>query len=469
MVSAYAMADGAVVIGVGHSWTKSFGKTPFESKPTISVDNPGVASISWQGGESGSLVITGVEEGEAVVTVKGKVRVTSLGTGGGALTVKDVSGKIWVKVIKAAEYSKIAVLWVKQKMSIKFPKGMKLGSKSPNNSNPAVVSVRRNSSKQITLVGRKKGRSTLTFKLLIKKKDGKVKEVPGTIWVKVKDGKPPKKEKFVRIGWDDLFIGEIVLVDAGPGLDLAPDDEDSGTAVALVDWPGIEGVGCTFTPSGKNYGDIGDLAIENDTDKPVTVTIPPGLLLDSADPAVQDLYVADVPTETPYAGAKDIDRPITIKPGGTYVAKDLPGFCPDFEKKPPQTGDTEIYACQQPDEKSKVLLDTIEAVKKLDVGSLKLQVFEDDKTRAMVAQGSLWMVDSRIDEVKDNEVSADDLSSRFYETFVTSAKEALDKMSPDDRKKAEQLVKDDIKTIVGATSFVAKQSRPKKTAPKVAG
>ena len=179
--------DGAVTIGVGHSWTKSFGKTPFESKPKISVDKPAIASVSWRGEESGTLVITGNKEGDAVVTLKGKVRVTNLGTGGGTITVKDVTLTVPVKVVAADEYSKLVILYVGQKMSIKFPKGMKLGAKSPSNSNPAVVSVRRNSSKQLTLRGRKKGESWLRFKLLVGKK-GKEKKVPGTIWVRVKEG-----------------------------------------------------------------------------------------------------------------------------------------------------------------------------------------------------------------------------------------------------------------------------------------
>ncbi len=44
----------------------------------------------------------------------------------------------------------------------------------------------------------------------------------------------------------------------------------------------------TFIPSGRNYGNIGDLILTNTTDKDVSVTVPPGLLLDSNDPKIQD-------------------------------------------------------------------------------------------------------------------------------------------------------------------------------------
>ncbi len=458
-----AAADGSVTIGVGHSWTKSFGKVPFESKPTISVDQPNIASVSWTGGESGSLVVTGVEEGEAVVTITGKVRVVNFGTGNKPIaTVKDVTAKVYVTVVEDAEYMKLVILHVKEKISVKFPKNMKLSAKGITNSNPKIASVRRNSSKQLTIRGKKVGETWLRFKLLISKKGKKDKEVPATIKVRVIAGKP--KKKYSRTGWDDLYIGEIIIVNPGVGMDEygQPTEEwkkkqKEREVSRLTDWPGQEGVVCSFVPSGRNYGDIGDLVIENDSNKPVTVTVPEGLLLDSGDPAVQDLYVADVPTETVCDGAKEIGKPITIEPDGMYVIKELPGFCPDFEKDPPETDNEGIYACKQPDEKAEALLDTVKLVKELDVGTMKLEVFEEDKARAMVAQGSLWMVDSEIDETKGNEVSAKDLSEKFFGSFAESAKDKLEAMTPEKREQVEELVKDDIKKIVEATSFVAKK------------
>jgi len=302
---------------------------------------------------------------------------------------------------------------------------------------------------------------------LLVEKDGEEKEVPGTIWVQVVAGKPPKRH--VKMGWDGLPAGQIVILkpaEGKPPKTKPKPKPKKDRRVGLLDWPGKEGVYCTFDPSGRNYGDIGDLIIENDTDEPATVTIPPCMLLETSDPAVQDLYVADVPTETPCSGAKEIGKPITVEPGGAHVVEHASGFCPDFEKNPPKQGDEDVYACKQPDEKSKTLLETIECAKKLDVGTLKLEVFAEKKATAMVTQGSLWAVDSEIDEEKGNEVSAEDLASRFFSSFAGSAKESLDEMSPENRKEAEKLVKDDIRKIVEATSFVAKQSRDRMTARK---
>jgi len=450
-VPARATAEGGVIVKVGHSWTKPFGKTPFESKPRVTVDKPDIASVSWRGEESGTLVITGIEEGEAVVTITGRIRVAGLGAGGG-LTVKDYTAKVPVKVTGPDEYSKLVILHVKQKMSITFPKGMKLGPKSPKNSNPSVVFVRRNSSKQLTLRGKKKGESWLTFKLLVEQ-DGEEKEVSGTLWVKVIAGKPKKGKKRIKKGWDDLFIGEIIMLSL-----TVPAEE--GT----LDWPGTEGVYCTFVPSGQNYGDIGDLIIENDTDEAVTVTVPPGMLLDSSDPAVQDLYVADIPTESPCSGAEDIHTPITIPAGGTYVISHVPGVCPDAELSPPEAGATDIYTARPPDDKADVVLAAIDAAKKFDVGTMKLQVFEEDKAREMLCQGAVWSADSEVDDVDGNEVTEDGLADRFFDAFVRSAGPSLDAMTPEERQEAEDLVRDETRSIVAAACFIGKASSAGATA-----
>jgi hypothetical protein len=182
--------------------------------------------------------------------------------------------------------------------------------------------------------------------------------------------------------------------------------------------------------------------------------------LDSSEPGVQDLYIANVPSETPCSGADEIGRPISIDPGETHVIANVPGFCPDFELKPPDEGVTDIYTARPPDEKAKTLLATIEAVKQFDTGSVKLEVFEEKKARQMMCQGACWLADSQIDEVKGNEVSGEQLADRFWGVFATSAGEKLAKMTPGSRKKAEDLVKKDIKEIVAATSFVAKRGVP---------
>ncbi len=141
----------------------------------------------------------------------------------------------------------------------------------------------------------------------------------------------------------------------------------------------------------------------------------------------------------------------------------LSGFCPDHEKAPPKKDDTAIYTCSQPDKKASTLLATIGLAGTIDVSSLKLSVFETPKAAAMMTQGALWMVDSKIDEVKDNEVSDKDLSDKFYGTFAVSAKASLDKMTPENRQRAETIVRSDISKIVAAISFVSKQRAGEKT------
>jgi len=176
----------------------------------------------------------------------------------------------------------------------------------------------------------------------------------------------------------------------------------------------------------------------------------------SFEPKVQDLYVADVPTRTPCAGAAKIGKPVPVGPGQTHVISDIPGFCPDFELDPPKPGDSGTYAVRPPDKKAKPLLAALERVKKFDIGKMKLDIFKADQTRRMLAQGTLWMVDSHIDDVKGNEVTEQKLTDRLFTTFEKSAGESLKKMPPKKRAAAEKLVKNDIKEIVKGISFVSK-------------
>jgi len=213
-------------------------------------------------------------------------------------------------------------------------------------------------------------------------------------------------------------------------------------------WTLGNGILFSFIPSGGNYGDIGDLLITNTTESPATVTVPPGLLFASSDPAVQDLYAADVPTPEPQTGAASIGKPISIDPGHTYVISDIPGFCPDFELDPPKPGADGTFTVLPPDKKAKPLLAALRRVKKFDVGKLKLEVFGADQTRRMLAQGTMWMVDSRADDVKENEVTEQKLTARFWTTFEQSAADSLKKMPPKKRDAAKKLVKNDIAEIV---------------------
>jgi hypothetical protein len=467
---------GTVVVGEGHSKSASFGKVPLESKPKIKSKDPSIATVAWKGEESGSLVVTGVKEGTTKVMVTGKIRVVEIGPGAKKiLTVKPYKAIVTVKVIKSEKYTKLVVIHVKQKMSIKFPKRYRKAS-PVKNSNRRVVTVTSQTRTRITIRGVKVGESWLTFLLEVKLKNGKKKKVPANILVRVIAGKPAKGKEHFTAGWDDLFIGEIILVNPGPGMDKhgkpipkpEDEDEDDEEVGMLQDWPAQEGVYCSFQASGRNYGAIGDMTIENSTDTPVTVTVPPGLLLDSDNPKVQDLYVADVPTEKPCAGAKEIGTPITIAPNASYAIKDIPGFCPDGEKAPPaaETNGQSVYTACKPDEKADTLLEAVAAVKKMDVGNLKLDVFKEDKARAMIAQGALWQVDSKIDEEPDNDFTSATLKTRFFEAFTASAKESLEKMPAKKRETVESVVKDDIKKIVAAADFVTKQTTSKPAVKK---
>ena len=222
-------------------------------------------------------------------------------------------------------------------------------------------------------------------------------------------------------------------------------------------WGWSQGLRVVFVPSGKNYGDIGDLVVTNTTAKEVTFTVPQGMLLDSSDAAVQDLYVADVPTETPCSGAEMLDKPTTLGPRETRIYEDVPGFCADLELAVPAEGDCTIYTAREPDDKSRVLLAAIEAAKEFNVGRMKLNAFEEKKARQMLCQGALWMTDSRIDEVEGNEVSTAALQAKYWQTFETAAGAKLEQMTSKQREGVETLVREDIKTIVSATDFIAKQ------------
>jgi len=455
-------AEVSVEIWVGESVSIHASRKQIERGTVSATSNkPEIATAEWGGGDTGPVTITGVAEGKAVVTVKGKLRVMPVGISGPGRTREVLRGEpftdyVNVSVVEAEVEQRVIIIRKRQKVTLNLGRTAKI--RSIHNGDKAVVRVHKNTLKTFTIIGKREGFSLVTVKFTRVEK-GKKKNITGLVYVTVHGGKR-EGPALIRMGWDAMPEPTHRIIIIQP-------EETKGTKKKVSlrpGWPKTKGVKCTFVPSGRNYGDIGDLIIKNATDDPATVTVPPGMLLESSDPSVQDLYVADVPTESPCSGAKDIGRPITVQPDGYYIVRDVPGFCPDFEKEPPQTDDTSVYACKQPDKKSKVLLDTIAAVKKLDVGSLKLDVFGRDKARAMVAQGSLWMVDSEIDSEKGNEVSKEDLSDRFYSTFAISAKASLDKMSAKDRKQAEKLVKDDIKEIVGATSFVAKRITKGKTA-----
>ena len=102
----------------------------------------------------------------------------------------------------------------------------------------------------------------------------------------------------------------------------------------------------------------------------------------------------------------------------------------------------------------------IEAVKKTDAEPMNLQVIGREQFYAMATQGSCWIADSRLDEVEDNEVTAEKVQDRFLETFHRAAGDKLAKMEPAQRQEAEKVVKEDIRKIIEKVSFCAKQHPP---------
>jgi len=423
--------DGMVTVEVGHSWRKSFSNTPFESKPKVTVDKPNIASVSWEGEESGTLVITGVAEGEAVVTVKGKVRVAGLGAGGG-LTVRDVSGTIRVKVTATGEYSRIVVMHVGQKVSVKFPKGMRLEAQTPNNSNPSVVFVRRNSSKQITLRGKKKGESWLTFKLFVKQKDGKEKEVPGTIWVIVKAGKPPRKEKHIKIGWDALPTG-IITMDGRISL---------------------------WAPSGGNYGNIGNACYVNYGGDEGTCGVEDGSWVRCNDDRYQDgIVVTDVPTygEDPPSGCSSLDKEFPLPSETIVVVKDVPGACTVLAKPPPPAGDVTLCTLEPPDEDSETLVNVVDQVSQIDFTKKPLTGMLPQQAKATACQAAVWKVGSHIDPIKGNEVTNEDLRDHFFNTYLTATATTREKMTPEKREEMDTIVRDDLTTVIESVDFATKK------------
>ena len=433
-------------IWVGETITIKGGRTQIE-RGTVKATSgdPDIATAKWGDEDTGPLIITGVKEGKTLVTLTGKVRLMVMGTSGSkdaVLRSRQFTEYVDVKVIDAEVETRMVRLHKDQEMTINLARGARIASITV--ADKAVLWVHKNTLTKFTLNAKEIGLTLVTVKFTRRVK-GRRKKVTGLIYVLVYEGKR-EGPKIKKDAWGAMPEPTHKII-------ILPPRKKKPKPPA---WPPKKGVKTGFIPSGRNYGDVGDLVIKNTTGQPVTVTIPPGLLLDSFFEAVQDLYLAVVAMEKPCEGAKYIGKPFTIQPGQTVVVEHLPGFCPDFEKDPPKKNDTAVYACRQPDKKSKALLDTIAAAKTVDVGKLKLEVFGEKKARAMITQGALWAVDSHVDDEQGNEVSNTDLTDRFYGAFTRSAKAALDKMPPENRKQAEKLVKDDIKKMVGVTDFLAK-------------
>jgi len=260
----------------------------------------------------------------------------------------------------------------------------------------------------------------------------------------------PKSRRMNEAGFSAVF--EVAVIGyPSPGI------SERGSIIPARDWPGVPGIKVTFNPTGAKYGYIGDLIIANETDHVVTCTVPLGMLLKTRDPRIQDMYAADVPTETPCSGAKYLGNRIAIAPKAKKVIKEIPGFCADFEFDPPDKGMAGNYTCKKPGGKGKKLLSVIEAVKKLDLSKLELKVFREKKASEMITLASCWMAESRWDGVEGNDVSTAQVIERFMEAFATPGGTNLPKMPSEQQVEAEKLLEEDVAKIVEKAASVSQQ------------
>ena len=178
--------------------------------------NPGVATVGRPTGDNARVTITGVKEGTTTVKVTGKVVVINVGVNPQQVgTEKPFETFIDVTVKKPGGFVRILVMKKNQVATVNLPKNMRMTGKLTN-SNRSVARAHRNTNRKITVNAKKKGTTTLTTKIKVTEK-GKTTTVQGLIEVEVQDELAKTKDKKIKMGWDDLFIGRIVIVNGGEG------------------------------------------------------------------------------------------------------------------------------------------------------------------------------------------------------------------------------------------------------------
>jgi hypothetical protein len=215
LVAGVASADVELFEGESAARSTSKHRVVAGSVKAVSGD-PGVATVSKPTGDSAKVTITGVKEGTTTVKVSGKIVVFNVGVNRNQLTTERAyETYIDVTVKKPGGFAKLLVMKKNQVVSVDFPKNMRMTGKLTN-SNHKVATVRRNSSKKLTVNASKKGTTTVITKLKVTEK-GKTTTVLGRIEVEVKDELAKTKDKRIKIGWDNLFIGRIVIVNGNEG------------------------------------------------------------------------------------------------------------------------------------------------------------------------------------------------------------------------------------------------------------
>jgi hypothetical protein len=202
-----------VTLWEGESTTRSSSKQQVVRGSVKAVSSrPGVATVSKPRGDNAEFTITGVKKGEAVVTITGKLVVYNVGVNQKSIrTEVPFETQIGVVVKKPETYEKLAILLKRQQLTVDFPKHIKMVTKTLKNSNKKVCRVHVNTNRKVTIFGKEKGESQVTVKLQVTKKK-KTKTVKGIIHVEVKEQVAKSKERKVKIAWDDLYIGRIVIV-----------------------------------------------------------------------------------------------------------------------------------------------------------------------------------------------------------------------------------------------------------------
>ncbi|MBN1670492.1 MAG: hypothetical protein JXR37_05645 [Kiritimatiellae bacterium] len=240
--------EGGVEVWVGETVTRRVSRQALDGRPAVKSQNPAVATAEWGRDENGPLIITGVAEGETVVTVEGYERVTSMNLNDAeSVTRQPVSARLAVKVVKPDSYHRLVILNVGQRMSVNFPRELRMDQDTLHNSNETAVYAKANTLRKLTIRGKKEGTAVLTVKLKETKAGGEEQVVQGTIAVEVKQAEK-KQKRFVKIGWDGLPIGRIVILNPAPDPGQAEKDKgeplegDSGEKIGRL--PASPDAGC---------------------------------------------------------------------------------------------------------------------------------------------------------------------------------------------------------------------------------
>jgi hypothetical protein len=205
----------------------------------------------------------------------------------------------------------------------------------------------------------------------------------------------------------------------------------------------VTGTYC-FQGCGNPSGHMFDLILKNQTDRPISVTVPQGMVVKpTSQPAdgkpVQEVIVSDpVTVEVPPGGTVTtpvdgycLDRGKLAPPKhpGTQerppVGKEPPAHFPEYEK----VCESPVYDVQR--------VITVVAKKMGKEGKLKTP-FDGDKAVATVAQWAIWKETSEKDDNKENDVTKDNLKDELYKQVEKSTGKKREDLSEKTKQKLEE-------------------------------